>query len=410
MLTLPVDETSYWQDSAAAPSFPALSKDLKVDAVIVGGGIAGLTTAYLLKQAGLKVAVLEKNTLGSGTTSGTTGKVTSQHGLFYAELAKRKGKAAARLYAEANQAAIGRIEEIIEKEQIDCGWHRADNYVYTTDRRQLKKFRAEAKAAKSLGLPASFVPKLDLPAPVVGAVKFASQATFHPQKYILGLAKAVKGNGSHIFERSNVISFHDGTPAVVKTGRATVTAKNIIVATKVPAGPLIARGAYAALEHPHTSYIIAIPYRKRLKGMYISPDDGQYSILPVKDGETRLLLIGGENHTPGLSNARHRYQKLADYAERYFNAKQISYRWRRMDYIAYDDVPLIGKVYPWSRHMYTATGFKKWGLTTSMVAATILRDTILGQENAWAPLFDSTRLAPVASIPRTIITGIKRVL
>jgi glycine/D-amino acid oxidase-like deaminating enzyme len=392
-------ETSYWQASAPASQYPSAKGDIKVDVIVVGGGITGLTTAYLCKQAGLKVAVLEKNTIGSGTTSKTTGKLTSQHNLMYNRLVARHGKKVAKIYADANQTALEMVQELIHSQNIECGLAADDNYVFTTKSSMLNEFKAEARTARALGLPATFETKLDLPFKVVAAVKFAGQAKFNAQKYALALASLVHERGSFVFERSNVTSFYGGQPARVHTGRATITGTDIVVATKVPAGPLAARGVYAALEYPHTSYIVAGRPESEVRGMYISPDQGHYSILPVVNEEGNLLLIGGENHIPGLGRPNKRYKQLAAYARKYFGISTIEYRWKGMDYLAYDNIPLIGKVYPWSEHLYTATGFKKWGLTTSMVAAIILRDAILGQSNPWATVLDSTRLRPVASIP-----------
>lgn len=402
MTDLPSSEASYWQSSASTPSFPVLAKDLEVDVVIAGGGIAGLTVAYLLKQSGLTVAVLEKNTIGSGTTSKTTGKLTSQHNIIYETLSTRLGEKTAKTYAEANQSAVEAITQLIRRENIDCSLEIDDNYVYTTDPDKVSEFKSEAETAAKLGLPASFLTKLELPFDVKAAVKFSGQAKLNAQKYVLGLAKLIDGGGSSVFERSNVTGFYDGIQPHVTTKRAKVMAKNIIVATKVPAAPLFARGACAFWEHPHTSYLVAGKFHSALRGMYISPDKHHYSILPITDNEQKLLLIGGENHTPGLRYSQPRYQRLAHYAKEHFDLKAIDYRWKGMDYLAYDDVPLIGKVYPWSKHLYMATGFMKWGLSTSMVAAIILRDTIQGQPNSWASTFNSMRVKPITSIPYTL--------
>lgn len=399
-MNVPTAEQSYWKSFYNKSIYTPLNNDLAVDVVIVGGGITGLTTAYLLKQSGLKVAVLEKNNIGSGSTGGTTGKVTAQHGLIYSELKKYWGEKSAQIYAEASQTAVDQIALLIDKEKIDCDWQQDDNYVYTSDRKQIKKFKAEAHNAASLGLPATFETHLQLPFEVSGAVKFANQGKFNSQKYVLGLAKAVHGNGSYVFEHSNVISFHDGMPAIVKTKLASVTAKNIIVATKVPAGPLLARFSYAALEYPHTSYIVAGHLDQKLTGMYISPDKGHYSILPVENGQERMILIGGERHIPGLGIPSKHYQRLANYAEKHFGVTSLDYHWKAMDYVTYDSVPLIGKVYPWSKHLFTATGFNKWGLGTSMVAGMILTDLITNTHNPWTSTFDSIRMKPIASIPR----------
>ena len=408
MINLPDDNISYWMRSSLMTDYPALSEDIEVDAAIAGGGIAGMTAAYLLKESGLRVAVLEKNTIGSGTTSKTTGKVTAQHGLIYADLQKRLGAKTAKDYADANLTALEEIKQLIRSKNVDCGFEIDDNYVFTTDPNKVDEFKEEAKIAAGLGLPASFETATNLPFVTQAAVKFTDQAKFNALRYVQALAGLVHGDGSFVFEHSNVNGFDDGVPASISTGTAKVSASDIIVTTKVPAMPLMARGGYAVLEYPHTSYIVAGKLPGKLKGMYISPDEGHYSILPVAHGTGQLLLIGGENHIPGLGSVSKRHQKLANYAEEYFGVKQIDYAWQGMDYMAYDGPPLIGKLYPWSKHMYVATGFRKWGLTTSMVAGMLLRDVITGRKNPWAETFDSTRPGPVRSIPSVLKQALKR--
>jgi glycine/D-amino acid oxidase-like deaminating enzyme len=402
MLLLPHKELSYWKASAADSTiYPKLNQRLEVDVVIVGGGICGLTCAYLLKQSGKSVAVLEKNTIGSGTTGNTTGKVTSQHNLFYRDLASQLGEAVAQNYGQANQAALGKIQKIIENENINCGWQRQDHYIYTTHKDQTKKFKQEAKIAASIGLPASFEKETPLPFGVAAAVRFTDQGYFNAQAYVDGLAAAVNGGGSYVFEKSKATSFRDGSTAIVGTSQAEVIADDIIVATNVPAFPLLARGAYCILEYPETSYIVAAPIEQKIDGMYISPDDDNFSLLPVS-GKQDLLLIGGRGHVRGPHNKNKRWQELADYGQDKFGVTSIKYKWAAWDYMAYDNIPLVGKMYPWSKHLYVATAFKKWGLTNTMVAATILTDTINGKDNLWASTFSSLRTSPIKSIPRVM--------
>jgi glycine/D-amino acid oxidase-like deaminating enzyme len=393
MIKLPDQEFS----SIDKPTYPELANDIETDVAIVGGGITGLTTAYLLKKSGLRVVVLEKHNLSSGTTGGTTGKVTSQHGIKYADLQRRLGEQTARLYGQANQQAIDQIEQIIKQEKIDCDWERADNYVYTT-RSSVSSYREEAQVAAQLGLPASFVTKSELPFKITGAVKFANQAKFYAKDYVLGLAKAVDGQGSHVYEYSEVIDFQTAEPSSVETKKANVLAKYIVVATKVPAAPLLARLSYCFYEFPTTSYLVATTTKSSLRGMYISPDKDNYSIMH----NSGFLLIGGENHLPIMPNHRTHYQRLADYGERHFGLKKIDYMWRALDYLPYDGVPLIGKVYPGSKNIFTATAFQKWGLTTSMVAANIFHDLIRDKSNPWTQIFRPNRLKTILSIPRSV--------
>lgn len=403
MPTITDQELSYWHAITPKASYPKLVKDMEVDVVIVGGGIAGMNAAYLLSKAGKKVVVLERETIGHGTTGNTTGKVTSQHGLLYQDLVDRLGAKTAQNYADAMQTAVTEIGKLIKAENISCAWQTEDNYVYTTKPDQIAKFRKEAETAKKLGLPASFETKLDLPFNVSAAVKFSNQAKFNAQAYVLGLAQAIAKQGGQIYEHTKALRIRDGMPAKVSTANGTVTAKDIIVATNVPTFPLMARGGYCALEYPTTSYIVAGYTDQSLSGMYISPDKDHYSILPVKDGKRQLVFIGGENHIPGFGRSVSRYHKLAGYARKYFGVKDIVYKWKARDYLAYDDVPLVGRLYPWSKHLYVATAFKKWGLTSTFAAGMILCDLILEQTNPWAKTFDSLRLKPIMSIPRAFL-------
>lgn len=407
--TLPANETSYWVEHTIRSSYPKLGDSIEVDVVIIGGGIAGLSAGYFLKQAGKTVAVLEEGVIGGKVTGHTTGKVTSQHGLCYADFEKRFGSETARLYGEANETAIAEMERIIQKEKIECDWQRSDNYVFTEKADEVAKIRTEAEVANKLGLPASFETNTSLPFNIKGAVRFASQATFHVGNYLQGLAGAIHGGGSYVFEHTKADTPRDGTPCTTATKNGTITSKDVIIATNVPF-PLTAHSYYGAYEYPLKSYIVAgkLSDTHPLEGMYITPSSGPIrSILPITLGNERWLLIGGESHFPGFGKAKTRHQRLADYAAEHFNMT-TSYRWSTWDYLSNDDIPLVGKLYPWSKHVYTATGFMKWGLSTGTVVGMILRDTITNTPNPWAKIYDSTRLSPVTSLPRAMGKIIKK--
>lgn len=403
MAQLPHNAKSLWRESYPELLYPALSDDIEVDVAVIGAGITGLTTAYLLKQAGKKVAVIDKATVGGGTSGRTTGKVTSQHNICYLDLQKHRGQTHAKAYADANQAGVEQIAQIIQTEQIACDWKRTTNVVYTTDPAKKKLFEQEATVARALGLPAHFSTTSSLPFDVSAVVEFADQGKINMQKYLLGLAQAVHGEGSFVFEKSPVSRIKDGTPSIVGAADGTVTAHDIVVATNVPCLPLMARGSYCLYEYPIISYIVAARTEYPLEGMYISPDKHGYSILPITVDGQHMMLIGGEGHFSAQpASGLHRQQKLAEFGQKHFGMHAIDYRWSDRDYIPYDNIPLVGKAYPWSKHLYVATAFKKWGLSNGTAAAMILCDTLMGVENQWAHTYATNRGSAVRAIPRAI--------
>lgn len=404
MLQLPENDDSYWRSAYTVPQlYPELTEELWVDVAVVGAGISGLTSAYLLKEAGKTVAVIDKHTVGGGTTGRTTGKVTSQHGVVYADLIERFGEKKARLYGEANQAAIEEIARIVATEGIECNWHRDDNYVFTVNPKRTEQFEREAAAAQQLGLPASLEQSTSLPFEISRAVKFEHQASFHSVEYVMGLAKAIDGQGSYVFEHTAANGIREGTPGYVRTRHSKIRAQHIIITSSVPTLPLVARGGYALFEYPSESYIIAGITSSTRHGMYISPDKHHYSILPIHGGDEEIILIGGEGHFWGMrGNRQARLQRLADYAETHFGVTQLLNKWSDRDYISYDGIPLIGKLYPWSKRLYVGTAFRKWGLTGGTVAGMLLRDHILGVENPWDEVFHAMRTSPIKSIPHAL--------
>ncbi|WP_082699400.1 FAD-dependent oxidoreductase [Arthrobacter sp. EPSL27] len=329
----------------------------------------------------------------TGVTGNTTGKVTSLHRLAYTDLAARHCEAVAAVYGEANEAAIEHIAGVVAAEGIDCGFRRVANYTYAESPAALALVREEAALAARLGLPASFTTDVPLPFPVLGAVRFDGQAQIHALRYVQGLARAVHGDGSFVFEESPATGFRDGSPAVVDSERGSVRAKDIIVATNLPFGD---NGFFAERCYAHRSYIVAARSAAApLDATFVSVDEPMRSILTVDVGDATYVLAGGEGHPAAESaDSAERYGRLAAFARDRLGAGDIAFRWSTQDAMPADGLPYVGLLTPESRHVHVITGLRKWGLTNGTAAALILRDTLCGGDNPWAAVFDSTRSSP----------------
>jgi glycine/D-amino acid oxidase-like deaminating enzyme/nitrite reductase/ring-hydroxylating ferredoxin subunit len=370
---------SLWLDRRDAEPRPSLERDIAVDAVVLGAGIVGLTTALLLEREGLDVAVLEMRHVGAGATGYTTAKLSSLHGLTYAKLAKSLGGDGARTYGEANEAGIARVFELAEELSIDCDLHRKVNYTYAEDSSDVDAVREEAEVARELGLPASYVDELDLPFPVAGAVRFDDQAEFHPVRYLDGLAGKLRGP---IFEGTTATGVGSGRVTTARGLR--VTAGHIVVATHLS---LLDRGLYFARCHPERSYVVAGRVDDRPAGMYLSTESPAHSIRSHGD----WLLVGGESHKTGQAEASERYERLGRWARERFGLEP-ELRWATQDQMPVDGVPYVGRHDPLSGNVWVATGFKKWGLAMGTAAAELLTALISGRDHPWRRLFEPNRL------------------
>ena len=284
---------SIWSRDCHMEKRDPLTRSIETEIAVVGAGMAGVLIAHALQRDGRQVVVLEADRTGSGQTRNTTAKVTSQHGLIYRKLIRTFGWAKAAHYAQANQEAIQAYRDIIQVEGIDCGWEEKRAYVYGDDGDRL---RAEAEAAASLGLPASYTGDLPCPIPAVGAVKFQGQAQFHPLRFLRPLAEKLT-----IYEGTPVRTIEGG---VLKTPGGTVRAEKIIFACHYPF--LNFPGLYFARMHQERSYVLALEGAPAVDGMYISADGAGLSLRTCGD----LLLVSGEGHRTGENGAGGQYERL----------------------------------------------------------------------------------------------------
>jgi glycine/D-amino acid oxidase-like deaminating enzyme/nitrite reductase/ring-hydroxylating ferredoxin subunit len=389
--------TPLWVGTAQGTHYPVLPCSMSFDVAVVGGGIAGLTAAVLLKHSGARVAVLEARRIGRGVTGHSTAKVTSGHDVIYQDLIRRFSAEKARQYADANQGAIEFIAAFADERGASCDLRRTFACTYTCEDQNLEKIQREVEVAADLGLPVTYTESLDLPFPVKGAICYENQACFHPLKYLSSMAEIIPGRGSHIFENTTVKDVEEGRPCRVVTERGVVRADQVIVATHFP---ILNRGLFFAKMTPIRSYLTALRLEQDPpEGMYISLDSPHHTMRrhQTDTGET-YLLIGGEDHEVGHGgDTAERYRRIERFARSHFRVQETLYRWSTQDNSPADQVPFIGRHSLLSRRVYVATGFQGWGMTNGTVAGVLLSDMVSGTKNPWSPVFDPNRFTPFIS-------------
>ncbi|MFC7619457.1 FAD-dependent oxidoreductase [Microlunatus sp. GCM10028923] len=396
-----MQQGSVWLTTAERPRHPPLTADLEVDVAVVGAGLVGLTTALFAARDGARVAVLEAARIGAGTSGRTTGKVTSQHGLIYADLAERHGEDVARGYADANQAGLAKLAELAEEFPVDCEPVRLPAFAYAVRPEGRDRIAAEVRAAQRAGLPATATTDLPLPFPVQAAVRFDDQLLVHPGRYLAGLAGAVVAAGGMIFEGTRigeVDESRDGTVRLTAVNGVRVRAGRAVLATLLPPGVI---GGYFARTRPTRSYGLAVTLRAPApEAMTISVDGPTRSLRPWRsDG----LIVVGNDHEPGSEpDTEAGYRDLADWARSTFAVASVDHRWAAQDYRTPDRLPYVGRT-PFSSRILTATGFAKWGLSAGTAAALLLADLISDRPgHPWQSIFDATRIGDAATVGRLI--------
>lgn len=363
--------TSIWSDTTKLSARDKLNEDISTDVLIIGGGLCGILCAYFLKKRGVDCIVVEGDTIGSGITKNTTAKITSQHGLIYSDLIKKRGLYDAQLYLMAHQSALYEYEELCKN--IDCDFEKRNSYVYSINNQ--KKIENEIKALDQIGFKASFKDSIELPIDISGAVCFEGQAQFNPLKFISEISKNLT-----IYENTFVDKISPGK-AITKS--ATISAKAIIVATHFPF--LNKHGSYFLKLYQERSYVSAFKNAQTLDGMYLDESKAGFSFRSYND----MLLIGAGNHRTGKKSLA--WQPIHEFAKSHYPQAEIQYEWATQDCMSLDNIAYIGKYSKNTQNLYVATGFNKWGMTSSMLSAKILTDMILGVKNEFSELFSPQR-------------------
>lgn len=362
---------SIWTKSANVPSFPQLQGDVKTDVLIVGGGMAGILCAYFLQEKEINYILAEGRTVCSGITKNTTAKITSQHGLIYHKLVNSIGREKAALYLKANEEALHKYESLCRN--VDCDLEKKPSYVYAMN--DLRKLEKEIHALEQIGYDAKLKEISELPFKTKGAVCFENQAQFHPLKFISSIVKDL-----NIYEHTFVKELKEN---IAVTDQGNISFQKIIFTTHFPIDNK--HGLYFLKMYQHRSYVIALKNAADVKGMYVDENDKGMSFRNFND----LLLIGGGDHRTGKKGGN--WKELREFAGKYYpDAKEVSF-WATQDCMSLDRIPYIGQYSKGKENYYVATGFNKWGMTSSMVAAMILADMIMEKENPYSQVFNPSR-------------------
>lgn len=387
---------SFWNEKIESKiNFPKIKENIETAVCIIGGGLTGLSTGYYLSKE-TDIVIVEKDEICSSTSGKNTGKITSQHGMFYKYLIDSNGKEFAKKYLEANEKAIDRIEEIIQNENIECDFERETAYVFSRTENGINQIKDEKKAIEKIEKEkCQFVENIDLPMSEAVAIKFDNQAKFNPVKYAYGLANCILKNNGKILENSKATEINKvGNKYEIYVNEYKITADKVVLATRYPT--INIPGYYFLKMYQSTSYAIVADVKENLfDGMYISLDMPVVSFRTINDNGKKLLLAVGYDYKTGVEQTVNGYSKLEDTVKKMYPNSEILYKWTAEDCISLDKIPYIGEYSNLMKNIYVATGFNKWGLTTSNIAANIIKDKIQGKENEYEEIFKSTRLEPI---------------
>lgn len=393
--TFPENRTSYWRTSTNLSSFPPLEDDVTVDIGIVGGGITGITAAYLLSKEGFTVALIEANTLLSGTTGNTTAKITTQHGLIYDELIKHYGLEKTKLYFNANDRAKKFIKNTIAEHSIkDAKYSTSSSYLYTTEDKRVQKLENEMNAYEKLNIPYEFTEHTELPFSVKQALSIKDQAHFHPLHYLKKLIDESADNGVKFYERTRALSVdYSKKPIIVCNEGNRIICQYVIQASHYPF--FDGQQFFPLKMYAERSYALLAKTEKTVNNLYLNIDEPKLSIRPISINDTPHLIVAGQNHRTGVSDIEmsEYIDLLASFTEQNFTINEIFHTWSAQDYTTIDKLPYIGSVTKEKDNVFVATGYRKWGMTNGTNAALLITDLILQKETDFAQLFAPYRNA-----------------
>jgi glycine/D-amino acid oxidase-like deaminating enzyme/nitrite reductase/ring-hydroxylating ferredoxin subunit len=387
--------TSIWKATAPPPQAPRLDADLATDVCVIGAGIAGLSVAYELGEAGKRVIVIDAHRIGGGETAQTTAHLSSALDDHYYQLERMHGRRGARLAYESHDAAITRIGDIVAREGIECEFERLDGYLFLAPHHTRRLLERECAAATRAGftdvelLERAPLPGLD-PGP---CLRFPRQGQFHPLRYVSGLCDAILRQGGLLFSQTRAMHIEGGTsPHVITADGFRIHAQHIVVATNTPIND---RVAIHSKQAPYRTFAIALPVPAGTvtRALYWDTEDPYHYVRLAAGPAGTHLIVGGEDHVTGeRDDAELRFRVLEAWAHKHFpSSGPAEMRWSGQVLEPYDGLAYIGSNPGGPKHVWIATGDSGHGMTHGVIAGMLLRDLVLGQDNPWRALYAPSR-------------------
>lgn len=419
---IPGKSKPFWIDSTPQTNFSKLKEGLKVDVVIIGGGIAGITTGLMLKRSGKKVAVIESDRIVKDVTATTTAKISAH--TFYSLQLPNLGEDKTQIYAQANMNAVKTVAEMVSEYNIDCDFRRVPCYFYTESENEVDLFKMETELVKKLKLPANYTTDIPTSRNAKAGLIYENQAEFHPRKYLMALSEKIPGDGCYLFENTRFLSLKSlisektsdystsdhpininnpfenpiesqyGNQYEILTNQGSLIANNVVIASHFPVYD--PDGLYNHLKITR-SYIFAYYSNEKFPdAMFICVNPFHtYRSTPTEKG--RLIIIAGEHQMVGEKNTRECYQHLENYVKENWNIKSIDYHWVNQDNGTPDGLPIIGETS--QKGIYVATGFGGWGMTHGTTAGLLITDLINGRDTPLKEIFDPLRFENLEKEP-----------
>lgn len=379
-----MENKSIWELTCSIEKREALNSDISCDILIVGAGITGCLLGYFLNKENKNVVIIDKSRIASGATKNTTAKITIQHGLIYDKLLKTLGHHKTKLFYEANQSALQEFCSLIETENIDCDFKIETAYVYT--KRNDYKIKRELNAYQTLGINAEIVTETNLPFNISSAIKLENQASFNPLKFIKHISKNL-----NIYENTKMVKIENNV--VICENGSRITANKIIIATHFPI--IDDQGYYFIKQCQKKSYLLALKNADLVNGLYIDENiKNGYTLRDYQD----YVLFGGYSHKTGKRQDSYHFNKLEKESKKLFPKSEVVTKFSAQDCMSLDHMPYIGKYSKNCTNVFVATGFNKWGMTSSMVSALLLKDILNNQPNKYIKLFSPSRFNFISSI------------